>query len=101
MLPLLPPAVRYILSPILTPIYALATLSTRSFISSPQFLQVRALHRLFASLSIAITQLAGVWTTNTPSAEEALVVATNMAKMVEVDGMCLWYITQGHADADR
>jgi hypothetical protein len=49
-------------------------------------MQVRALHRLFTSLSIGITQLAGVWGSRVPTAEEALAQATLMAKRLEIDG---------------
>lgn len=49
-------------------------------------MQVRTLHRLFTSLSIGITQLAGVWSTKVPTAEESLAQATLMAKRLEMDG---------------
>jgi hypothetical protein len=74
-------------NPITAPFTAMLNLATRSFSSIPQFMQVRILHRLFTTLSISINQLAGVWSTRTPTAEEALVAATSLARSVEVDGM--------------
>lgn len=48
---------------------ALILLPARSFFAKPQFLQVRTLHRLFTSLSIGVSQLAGVWSANSPESE--------------------------------
>jgi curved DNA-binding protein CbpA len=86
-LPGLPAPLHATLRPVLGPLQAAISLPFSSFIASPQFLQVRTLHRLFTTLSIGISQLAGVWTTREPTAEEALVQATMMAKRLEMDCM--------------
>jgi hypothetical protein len=85
-LPSLPGPLQATLRPITNTLSPFVNLAFRSFIAAPQFMQVRALHRLFTSLSIGITQLAGVWSTRVPTAEEALVQATMMAKRLEMDG---------------
>ena len=86
LLPALPPALQAIVNPVLMPVSAMFHLSTRSFSSAPHFLQIRILHRLFTTLSISINQLAGVWSTRTPSIEEAFVAATSLARAIEADG---------------
>ena len=85
MLPALPVPLRAIAQPILRPIYAMVLLISGPVTASPQFIQIRTLHRLFTSLSIGISQLAGVWSTPSPSLEQALLQATVMAKQLEAD----------------
>jgi len=86
MLPTLPGPLHAILQPLLRPIHAVRLLMSGSLTSSPQFIQIRTSHRLFTSLSIGISQLAGVWSTPTFSPEQALMQATMLAKQLEADG---------------
>lgn len=91
LLPSLPPALHLFSR---NPIYAPITWLSRSFIASPQFLQIRTLHRLFTSLSIGISQLVGVWSPRQPSPEVALVAATSLARTLEMDGASLTALKQ-------
>ena len=86
MLPTLPGPLHATLQPLLRPIHAVRLLMSGSLTSSPQFIQIRTLHRLFTSLSIGISQLAGVWSTPNFSPEQALTQATVLAKQLEADG---------------
>ena len=85
MLPAFPVPLHAIAQPILRPIYAMVLLISGPVTASPQFIQIRTLHRLFTSLSIGISQLAGVWSTPSASPEQALLQATVMAKQLEAD----------------
>jgi hypothetical protein len=85
MLPTLPGPLHVTLQPLIRPFHAVLLLISRSLTSSPQFIQIRTLHRLFTSLSIGISQLAGVWSTPTFSPEQALMQATVLAKQLEAD----------------
>ena len=85
MLPTLPGPLHAMLQPLLRPAHAVFLLISGSLTSSPQFIQIRTLHRLFTSLSIGISQLAGVWSTPTFSPEQALMQATVLAKQLEAD----------------
>lgn len=73
------------IQPILRPFQAIMYLIAGSLTTSPQFIQIRTLHRLFTSLSIGISQLAGVWSTPASSPEEVLIQAAVMAKQLEAD----------------
>lgn len=53
--------------------------------SQPQFLQIRLLHRIFASASIGITQLAGVWANDTPNDKQAMEQAMALVRGLESD----------------
>jgi len=86
MLPILPVPLHAMLQPLSRPVHAVRLLMSGSLTTSPQFIQIRTLHRLFTSLSIGISQLAGVWSTPTFSPEQALMQATMLAKQLEADG---------------
>jgi len=85
MLPTLPGPLHTTLQPLLRPIHAVLLLISGPLTSSPQFIHIRTLHRLFTSLSIGISQLAGVWSTPTFSPEQALIQATVLAKQLKAD----------------
>jgi hypothetical protein len=48
----------------------LSSLAPRGLTNTPQFIWIRRLHRLWASLSIGISQLAGVWAEPNQSLKE-------------------------------
>jgi hypothetical protein len=85
MLPALPAPLHTMAQPGIRSVNAVTHLLSGSLTTSPQFIQVRTLHRLFTSLSIGISQLAGVWSTPSSTPEQALMQATIMAKQLEAD----------------
>ena len=66
------------LPPILSPILP-------SIATQPPFLQIRFLHRVFTSLSIGLTQLAGVWV-DRPNEERILAEVQSAIHSLQLEG---------------
>ncbi|WRT64152.1 uncharacterized protein IL334_001081 [Kwoniella shivajii] len=56
-------------------------------LSSPQFIQIAFLHRLFTTFSIAINQLTSVWFPSPPSQEEEWGKVMSMLKNLEIEAV--------------
>lgn len=54
--------------------------------STPPFMQIRLLHRIFASASIGISQLAGVWADPSTSDKQGMEQAIGLVQSLESDG---------------
>ena len=59
-----------------------------SILAQPAFLQIRFLHRVITSLSIGLTQLAGIWV-DKPSEERIMAELQSVVNALQLEGQSL------------